>query len=635
LKSVSNVSIFNLSRTHLTDLQIKILGLGLKFIPRPIPFNNQFKSLYSSAKVSVTKYIRSIDLNFFFSNKTPDTQPDYFSAIPRIANNSFEVPTNTEWFSMLNFFKKCLLKEASNFLSHSHVIFTDLDALIAKEIRTIKSLNIVIKPADKNLGLTILDPETYFEICIKHLSDSSTYLQIPNTFIENRFNAIWLKLENILRNNRQITSLDNSNIYTKLAKSILQLKGSPLLRIAPFYCLPKLHKSSETLIGRPIVSAPNTITYHASKYLDLLFQPILKKFSTICLSSFNFINEIAELNEKLIIQSDTVILCADIASLYPSIPIDFGLDCFKRLFIKNNLFGISNLEFGLAWDLLNFILNNNYITFNNTLYKQIKGTAMGTPVAVAYSNFVLLEMESMVNSNSIFYKRYIDDLFRICPDASTANDFINSFNDICDSIQLESVTIKRSGIFLDVEVSLDSNNRIITSIFQKLTSKFQYIPPFSAHMTHVFQNWVYNELCRYRIICSIDEDYNKIKYQFLNRLLDRGYTTNFFALVSVNVPSRATLMKRIAPTTLTAKKLNNLSSDKLILIDYLPPISPRLNWKLCISNAYKALSTSNKTSEKLRDLLSLIKKTKVGKKPSKALSHYLVDSKSTKLLNTL
>jgi hypothetical protein len=253
---------------------------------------------------------------------------------------------------------------------------------------------------------------------------------------------------------------------------------------------------------------------------------------------------------------------------------------------------------------------------------------MGTPIAVAYSNFVLLEMESEINSPCIYYKRYIDDLFRICPDVDTAEKYVSSFNLICESIQLDAVTIGRSGIFLDVAVTLDKDNIIQTSIYQKSTSKFQYIPPFSAHVTHVFQNWVYNELCRYKIICSSDEDFFKIKYQFLNRLLDRGYSISFFALVAPNVPSRATLLDKI--TLALNPKPSKI--DSTILIDYFPPLIPKTPWNYFVRKAFLKLVTNPKTPKKFETLLAnLLSKMYIGKKPSKALSHYLVDSRTSKL----
>ena len=68
-------------------------------------------------------------------------------------------------------------------------------------------------------------------------------------------------------------------------------------------------------------------------------------------------------------------------------------------------------------ELLSWVLNNNYFSFNNDIYLQIYGTAMGTPVAVEYANIVMYSIEySLVDKyNPTLYLRYIDDLFVILP----------------------------------------------------------------------------------------------------------------------------------------------------------------------------------------------------------------------------
>lgn len=549
------------------------------------------------------------------------------TTIPKIIYGSkYEPPTNTPWYNDLMDFKNVLENKSFSKIIHSRYNFSAMDFLIFDNIKIFNNLNIIIKPADKNLGLVIMDPKQYNDMCMEHLKDTTTYTLIPD--YNRRLIAIWKQLESILSKH----SIQNND---KLFKSLTQLKDNRALRIAPFYCLPKLHKSLDNPPGRPIVSAPATITYYASVYLDNLFKPVLKKFHTLCFSSRDIIRDICSLNSKNIFNENCVILCADIASLYPSIPIDFGLECVKELFIKYNYFHLTGEQFGLAFDLLSFILKNNYLIFNNNTYKQIKGTAMGTPVAVAYSNLVLLEMESRINIHHIFYKRYIDDLFRICPNSDSARNFITSFNAINSNIQLDQISIDRKGVFLDLNIYLDNNNILQTNIFQKMTSKFQYIPPFSNHAKSIFANWVYNELCRYRLYCSIDDDFNKIRIQFLTRLIDRGYTYKFFILVAMRIPTRETLMNKL----LTLNPKNSATDPRInIFINRIPDLNPKLNWKYLIKeSAFTWLDPINynenmdigdfpSTYKKEYLLHYIMKSTIIGKKNPKALRHYLTNS---------
>ena len=107
-------------------------------------------------------------------------------------------------------------------------------------------------------------------------------------------------------------------------------------------------------------------------------------------------------------------------------------------------------------DLLSFILKNNYCMFDNKIYHQLKRTAMGTPTAVSYSNifFYGIEKTMLHKYPHSFYTRYIDDVFAIFHNKELAQQYINEFNSYCPSIKFEAVTLERTGIMLDLEITL-------------------------------------------------------------------------------------------------------------------------------------------------------------------------------------
>ena len=145
--------------------------------------------------------------------------------------------------------------------------------------------NIIIKPADKNPGLTVLDTSEYKNMCYKHLNDTNTYKLIDDYSPDPSY----YKLRSILNYYKKL-HIKNGNTLalTKLASSFTQLHKHKSLRIAPFYCLPKMHKSTISPIpGRPIASSIGILIYHTSVYLDTQLQPILKHLHTVCTSSNN------------------------------------------------------------------------------------------------------------------------------------------------------------------------------------------------------------------------------------------------------------------------------------------------------------------------------------------------------------
>ena len=60
-------------------------------------------------------------------------------------------------------------------------------------------------------------------------------------------------------------------------------------------------------------------------------------------------------------------------------------------------------------------MNNNYFTFGDSCWRQLRGTAMGTPVAPAFASLYVAHVEDALllefPSHVIYYKRYIDDIF--------------------------------------------------------------------------------------------------------------------------------------------------------------------------------------------------------------------------------
>ena len=57
----------------------------------------------------------------------------------------------------------------------------------------------------------------------------------------------------------------------------------------------------------------------------------------------------------------------------------------------HNKINISCTEF---FDVIKFILNNNYFQFNNKFYSQIFGSAMGNPISPILSDVVMEDLET-------------------------------------------------------------------------------------------------------------------------------------------------------------------------------------------------------------------------------------------------
>src|SRR6185312_345525 len=347
---------------------------------------------------------------------------------------------------------------------------------------------------------------------------------------------------------------------TQLARSICQLKNSPLLRNAYFYCNPKMHKPGLVKKGRPIVSSINSVTYHTSIYLHNILSPIMKYLNTTVESS----QEALQRMQNITLTDNSQILCADVTSLYPSIPIDYGLSAVQKMLELVTQRKLMKINIALTMDLLKWVLTNNYFTFNNVTYQQLTGTAMGTPVAPVYANIVLFWIDVKCCENRLpMYMRYLDDIFTIVHDEQHANNTVQTFNNQCQTLKLEGVTTGPSGVFLDIDVSI-KDNKLVTKVYQKPINKYLYLKPSTNHVRTVITNFILQEFKRYRLLCSEKYDYNNIAFLFIQRLERRKYSTRYLTdEVLPKVPSRSAILEQIS---LRRQKTDSGKSTPIIIM---------------------------------------------------------------------
>jgi hypothetical protein len=202
--------------------------------------------------------------------------------------------------------------------------------------------------------------------------------------------------------------------------------------------------------------------------------------------------------------------------------------------------------------LLHWVLTNNYCTFNNVTYLQLKGTAMGTPTAVVYSNIFLYGIEKRIlhRFSPLYYTRYIDDVFSVFPSPTLAHGYVTEFNSFCPSIKFDAITVGASGIMLDLEFTLTPQvdpplATVSHRLYQKPRNVYQYIPPSSEHKPSLFKNIVLQELKRYSLASSLHSDYTSISSSFRERLLARGYDSSLIDTAVSEVPDRSLLFENL------------------------------------------------------------------------------------------
>jgi hypothetical protein len=105
------------------------------------------------------------------------------------------------------------------------------------------------------------------------------------------------------------------------------------------------------------------------------------------------------------------------------------------------------------------ILTNNCFEFNDKMYIQNIGTAMGSKFAPPYDNLTLGKMEETFLKNCVLkpllYKRFQDDVFLLWQHGSNQlNNFVEQLNGVNRKFKYTLLFSKEEVNFLDVTVFL-------------------------------------------------------------------------------------------------------------------------------------------------------------------------------------
>ena len=82
--------------------------------------------------------------------------------------------------------------------------------------------------------------------------------------------------------------------------------------------LPKIHKRLYGMPGRTVISNCGTPTEKVSEFLDNQLKPVMREGMSYIKDSNDFMHKIRDLKD---IPNDALLVTADVAGLYPSIPL--------------------------------------------------------------------------------------------------------------------------------------------------------------------------------------------------------------------------------------------------------------------------------------------------------------------------
>lgn len=249
------------------------------------------------------------------------------------------------------------------------------------------------------------------------------------------------------------------------------------------------------------------------------------------------------LEDTVIPDENCWLITADVESLYTNIPTREGIEYMKQ-FLSNC--ELPTAKVTLFIRLLTLVLENNYLQFLEEYYKQIDGTAMGTPVAVVFANIFMYMLEKHViehfKDHIFLYKRFLDDLLMILKESAPVETILSSFNSMHPQIKMNFQVSKSEAEFLDLRIfkgpRFYSSGILDLQVHQKMLNLYLYIPYCSYHTKHTKIGFITTELQRYVRNTSSFAKCLEIRKRFFLRLRARGYPPKFlqwcFRKVSYN-----------------------------------------------------------------------------------------------------
>ena len=531
--------IFNYSKIVLTEDMEKVLNRGLKFCIQP------HKLDLTQLLVDFKSFERNMVWQEFWYGRKQEGEYNP----PIFKTKKDNLPKNHKTPKQLKCFLGAVRSEIMDPQNRNKVPINlppeELKAL--KElIELLKEKQIIIKPCDKGAGIIILDFDKYMEACNKHLTslqgneegeDKPFYIKVDET----KLNEAKAKLTNIIQE-----AFDN-RIISKEELNAMDPKDRVPGR---FYCTFKVHKDhkeGEAPPERPIISGSNSITENASLFVEHHIKELGNKHESFLKDTPHFLREIEMINEEQKLPKNAILVTMDVSALYTNIPQSEGVECVEEELNKRTN---PKVPTGFLTRVLEFILKYNIFEFNQELYQQVIGTAMGTRPAPPYANIFMAnkiddkikeaasKMKDSEEDSIKLLKRFLDDLFIIYfGSTKRLHNLLKEINKIHPNIKLtmsHTSIISEPNIskceceerdsipFLDVSCKI-VDGKIVTDLFRKKCDRNQYLLTSSCHPVQCTENIPFSLALRIIRICSENKNRDERLGELKQLLLDREY----------------------------------------------------------------------------------------------------------------
>ena len=538
--STQKEMVVNLSSVTLTEAQLSVLSLGPKFCPTPKTLDS--KRLSEDVQEGC-RYMRLKELHH-----KPDT-PTQNDGPPKFYKKTGYCPPPGRDKALDSFCH--IIQQRTDAYTSLSIPKSNLTLKQKKAVTELKTLvdnrRIRISSADKGGATVVQNTEDYITEAVRQLSNTQHYVPLqsdPTHMIAKVSNEITDQL------------LSNSHISEQTHRwAKLNVNQTKCHR---FYTLPKIHKTLDHPPGRPIVSGINGPTENLSKIVDSWLQPYVTALPSHIKDSTHMLTMLEKWNHDFgPFPDNTRLVTIDVTALYTNIPHDDMKESLRHFLTQQAEPDTPPVD--VVVEVADHVLQNNVFNFEGKIFKQVMGTAMGTPMAPSAANLFMGMLEerllnqSPVPFNREFWKRFIDDIFMLWMGSSDDLEiFLDHMNSFHPTIKFTANSSVHTIPFLDINIIM-REGFFQTDLYSKPTDAHAYLHSTSSHPRHTVKNIPYSLFIRLRKLCSTPAAFSTRCDELCQQLKLRGYHQNVISDArrkAENIPRSESLQYR-------AKKKDN------------------------------------------------------------------------------
>ena len=227
---------------------------------------------------------------------------------------------------------------------------------------------------------------------------------------------------------------------------------------------------------------PTQVIILFSSFIGFHLKPLAQRMKSYIQDKNDFLKKIANLPPL----PDDLILCTiDVVGLYPNIPHEEGLIAIRKALDTRKDKTISP---DLLIELAECVLKNNIFEYDKSVFKQLRGTAIGTKMTPPYAIIFMDSLEEDILSNSLLkplvWWRYIDDIFMMWEHGEEElQKFLEILNCYHPTIKFTAEYSRAKINFPDITV-IKKGSQFVTDLYIKLTDTHQYLHASSCHVSH-------------------------------------------------------------------------------------------------------------------------------------------------------